>query len=41
MYLFFLVLEFFLGVLNRFWIFVPATPAAETRWRRQNIGDQR
>jgi hypothetical protein len=27
MYLFFLVLEFFLRVLNRFWIFVPATPA--------------
>jgi len=26
-YLFFLVLEFFLRVLNRFWIFVPATPA--------------
>ncbi len=28
MYLFFLVLEFFLNrILNRFWIFVPATPA--------------
>jgi len=27
MYLFFPVLEFFLRVLNRFWIFVPATPA--------------
>jgi len=27
-YLFFLVLEFFLNrILNRFWIFVPATPA--------------
>jgi hypothetical protein len=30
MYLFFLVLEFFLRVLNRFWIFVPATPATHT-----------
>jgi hypothetical protein len=27
MYLFFLVLEFFLRILNRFWIFIPATPA--------------
>jgi hypothetical protein len=31
MYLFFLVLEFFLNrILNRFWIFVPATPATHT-----------
>jgi hypothetical protein len=35
---FFLVLEFFLRILNRFWIFIPATPATHALFAGDPVG---